>query len=142
MTVVLILGAMFVLSWRITLAVLVLLPMFVLPARYWGRRIQAITRELMNAGSGMSSMMVERFNVAGAQLAKLFGRPDADSAAFETKARRALQSLDTGGAVWAALGHRNELLADGQSRRGPGLRLGRVCWRPAACARTWARWWR
>ena len=86
-TVVLILGAMFVLSWRITVVVLVVLPLFILPARYWSRRIQAITREIMNAGSGMSSMMVERFNVAGATLAKLFGRPDADGAAFEIKAR-------------------------------------------------------
>ncbi|MEJ0006153.1 MAG: ABC transporter ATP-binding protein [Steroidobacteraceae bacterium] len=86
-TVVLILGAMFVLSWRITVVVLLLLPLFILPARYWSRRIQTITREIMNAGSGISSMMVERFNVAGATLAKLFGRPDADGAAFEIKAR-------------------------------------------------------
>ena len=86
-TVVLIIGAMFVLSWRITVAVLVLLPLFVLPARYWSRRIQANTRDLMNAGSHVSSMMVERFNIAGAVLAKLFGRPETDTAAFEVKAR-------------------------------------------------------
>ncbi|HTV79988.1 MAG TPA: ABC transporter ATP-binding protein [Steroidobacteraceae bacterium] len=86
-TVVLIIGAMFALSWRIALAVVVLLPLFVLPARYWGRRIQAVTRELMNSGSGVASMMVERFNVAGALLSKLFGRPEADAAAFEGKAR-------------------------------------------------------
>ncbi|HEV2701673.1 MAG TPA: ABC transporter ATP-binding protein [Steroidobacteraceae bacterium] len=85
--VVLIVGTMFALSWRIALAVMVLLPLFVLPARYWGRRIQANTREIMNAGSGVSSLMVDRFNVAGATLAKLFGRPDADAAVFETKAR-------------------------------------------------------
>ena len=86
-TVILIIGAMFALSWRITLAVLVALPLFVLPARYWGQRIQANTREIMNAGSIMSSMMVERFNVGGALLSKLFGRPDTDNAAFEAKAR-------------------------------------------------------
>ncbi len=86
-TVVLIIGTMFALSWRIAVVVLVLLPLFVLPARYWSRRIQAITREIMNAGSSVSSMMVERFNVAGATLSKLFGRPDADGAAFEAKAR-------------------------------------------------------
>jgi ATP-binding cassette subfamily B protein len=86
-TVALIIGAMFALSWRITVVVLVLLPLFVLPARYWSRRIQANTREIMNSGSAMSSMMVERFNVAGAVLTKLFGRPDADGAAFEAKAR-------------------------------------------------------
>ena len=86
-TVVLIIGAMFALSWRIAVVVLVFLPLFVLPARYWGRRIQSNTRDIMNAGSGMSSMMVERFNVAGAMLSKLFGRPDADAAGFEHKAR-------------------------------------------------------
>ncbi|HTY95114.1 MAG TPA: ABC transporter ATP-binding protein [Steroidobacteraceae bacterium] len=86
-TVVLIIGTMFVLSWRITVIVLIVLPLFVLPARYWGRRIQSNTREIMNTGSAVSSMMVERFNVAGAMLAKLFGRPDADRDAFEAKAR-------------------------------------------------------
>ena len=86
-TVVLIIGAMFALSWRIALAVVVLLPLFVLPARYWSRRIQAITRELMTAGAGIVSLMVERFNVAGAVLSKLFGRPEVDTAAFEAKAR-------------------------------------------------------
>ena len=101
-TVVLIIGAMFALSWRIALAVLVLLPLFVLPARYWGRRIQAITRELMNAGSGVSSMMVERFNVAGAMLAKLFGRPDADAASFKGKARE-LSNLAIRAALYGRL---------------------------------------
>jgi ATP-binding cassette subfamily B protein len=86
-TVTLIIGAMLALSWRIAVVVLVLLPLFVLPARYWSRRIQANTREIMNSGSAVSSMMVERFNVAGAVLSKLFGRPDADGAAFEAKAR-------------------------------------------------------
>jgi ATP-binding cassette, subfamily B, bacterial len=101
-TVVLILGAMFALSWRITVVVLVLLPLFVLPARYWSRRIQAITREIMNAGSGVSSMMVERFNVAGAMLAKLFGHPEADGAAFETKARE-LSGLSIRAALYGRL---------------------------------------
>jgi ATP-binding cassette subfamily B protein len=101
-TVVLIIGAMFALSWRIALAVVVLLPLFVLPARYWGRRIQAITRELMTAGAGMVSIMVERFNVAGAVLSKLFGRPEADTAAFEVKAR-ALSSLAIRAALYGRL---------------------------------------
>ena len=101
-TVVLILGAMFALSWRITVVVLVLLPLFVLPARYWSRRIQAITREIMNAGSGVSSMMVERFNVAGAMLSKLFGRPDTDGAAFESKARE-LSGLSIKAALYGRL---------------------------------------
>jgi ATP-binding cassette, subfamily B, bacterial len=87
-TVVLILGAMFVLSWRITLAGLVLIPLFVFPARFWGRKLQAITRESYNLHSAMNSLMVERFNVAGAQLAKLFGRRQDESKDFEAKATR------------------------------------------------------
>ena len=54
-TVILVLGAMFVLSWRITLAALVLLPLFILPARYWGRKLQAITRESFNLTSAKNS---------------------------------------------------------------------------------------
>ena len=87
-TVTLILGAMFFLSWRITLAALVLLPIFVFPARYWGRKLQAITREAYDLNSAMSNLMVERFNVAGALLAKLFGRPQDESHTFEEKAAR------------------------------------------------------
>jgi ATP-binding cassette subfamily B protein len=87
-TVILILGAMFVLSWRITLAALVLLPVFVLPARFWGRKLQAITRESYDLTASMNNLMVERFNVAGALLAKLFGRPLTDASSFEEKAAR------------------------------------------------------
>jgi len=87
-TVVLILAAMFVLSWRITLAGFILIPLFVLPARYWGRKLQAITRESYNLSAAMNSLMVERFNVAGAQLAKLFGRRQDESTAFKAKAAR------------------------------------------------------
>jgi ATP-binding cassette subfamily B protein len=87
-TVVLILGAMFVLSWQITLAALVLLPLFIFPARFWGRKIQAITRESYDLTASMNNLMVERFNVAGAQLAKLFGRRQDESKAFEAKAER------------------------------------------------------
>ncbi len=87
-TVVLVLGAMFVLCWQITLAALVLLPLFLFPARIWGRKLQQITRETYDLTAAMNSLMVERFNVAGAQLAKLFGRPRDESAAFEAKATR------------------------------------------------------
>lgn len=83
----LILGALFALSWRITLVVLVLLPLFVLPARYWGRRLRDVVHESFDAGAAMSSAMVERFNVAGALLSKLFGRPGEDVRAFEVKAQ-------------------------------------------------------
>jgi ATP-binding cassette subfamily B protein len=87
-TVLLILGAMFVLSWRITLGALVLLPIFVLPARFWGRKLQAITRETYDLAGKMNNLMVERFNVAGALLSKLFGRPEDDARTFREKAAR------------------------------------------------------
>lgn len=87
-TVLLILGAMFVLSWPITLGALVLLPIFVFPARFWGRKLQAITRETYDLAGDMSNLMVERFNVAGALLAKLFGRPEEDARVFGEKAAR------------------------------------------------------
>lgn len=87
-TVALVLGAMFVLSWQITVAALVLIPLFLFPARFWGRKLQQITRESYNLSSAMNSLMVERFNVAGAHLAKLFGRPQDESTAFEAKASR------------------------------------------------------
>ena len=87
-TLVLVLGAMFALSWRITIAALVLVPVFILPARFWGRKLQGITRESFNLAAAMNSLMVERFNVAGAHLAKLFGRPLEDGKVFADKARR------------------------------------------------------
>ncbi len=87
-TVALILGAMVVLSWQITLAAIILVPVFIFPARFWGRKLQAITRESYDLTAAMNNLMVERFNVAGAQLAKLFGRSGAESKAFEQKAER------------------------------------------------------
>jgi ATP-binding cassette subfamily B protein len=87
-TVSLILAAMFVLSWRISLVAVVLLPLFVFPARYWGRRLQKLTRETLELYSTMNAFMVERFNVAGALLSKLFGTPQSESEAFIAKARR------------------------------------------------------
>lgn len=87
-TVVLVLGAMFVLSWQIALVALVLLPLFIIPARFCGDKLQAITREIYNNTGAMNSLIVERFNVAGAYLAKLFGRPHDDLKEFEAKASR------------------------------------------------------
>jgi ATP-binding cassette subfamily B protein len=84
-TVILIFGVLFALSWRITLLVLVLLPLFLLPARYWGRRIRQVTRESLEASAVMASAMVEHFTVSGALLSKLFGRPERDAHAFEMK---------------------------------------------------------
>lgn len=87
-SVTLVLCAMFVLSWQITLAGLLLIPFFIVPARIMGRKLQAITRESYDLSSSMSSLMVERFNVAGAYLAKLYGRSADDTAAFTASAKR------------------------------------------------------
>ncbi|HEX4079605.1 MAG TPA: ABC transporter ATP-binding protein [Rhizomicrobium sp.] len=85
-SVALVLVAMSVLSWRITLVSLALAPVFVLPARSLGRRLQALARAAMSLSARMSSMMYERFNVAGAQLSKLYGRPEEETAGFRTRA--------------------------------------------------------
>jgi ATP-binding cassette subfamily B protein len=83
-----VLVAMFVLSWQITLTALVLLPLFIIPARLMGRRLQRITRESYVLNAEMSGQMTERFNVSGALLVKLFGRPDDEERVFRSKARR------------------------------------------------------
>jgi len=80
--------AMVFLSWQITLVGLALLPIIILPARFVGRRIQAITLESYNLNASMTSMMAERFNVAGALLVKLFGQPQLEIQRFEDKAGR------------------------------------------------------
>jgi ATP-binding cassette, subfamily B, bacterial len=87
-SVTLVLGAMFYLSWPITLIALVLLPLFVIPARMMSGRLQAITRESYSLNAEMSNQMSERFNVSGALLVKLFGRPADEDAEFRTKSRR------------------------------------------------------
>ncbi|MGY1662060.1 ABC transporter ATP-binding protein [Geodermatophilus sp. SYSU D00705] len=81
-------GVMFSLSWQITTLSLVLVPVFVLPARRIGRRLQEITRESYGLNASMNATMTERFNVAGALLVKLFGRPDAEAAGFSGRAAR------------------------------------------------------
>ncbi|MBB6348409.1 ABC transporter ATP-binding protein [Nonomuraea muscovyensis] len=85
---VIVLGAMLVLSWQVTLVALVLLPIFVVPAKWVGRRMSALTREQMRLDAEMSSLTTERFNVAGAMLAKLYGRPEDDAALFGARAAR------------------------------------------------------
>jgi ATP-binding cassette subfamily B protein len=87
-TVVLVLGAMFALSWRITLAALILIPLFLLPARYVGRRLRVLTRELFDRLADLNNLMVERFNVAGAMVSKIFGRPEDEEALFVRQAGR------------------------------------------------------
>jgi ATP-binding cassette subfamily B protein len=87
-TVALVLGVMFTLSWRITLATLILIPVFLLPARHVGRRLRVLTRESYDRIADMNNLMVERFNVAGAMVSKIFGRPAEERAAFERQATR------------------------------------------------------
>lgn len=82
------LAVMFTLSWQITLVALVLLPLFLFPARWIGRRLQAITRESYQLNASMNTMTTERFNVSGALLVKIFGRPEVEDREFSGKAAR------------------------------------------------------
>jgi ATP-binding cassette subfamily B protein len=93
------LAAMLVLEWRLTLLALALLPVFVLPAKRVGRRLQAITRDQMNLNASMNSTMTERLNVSGALLVKLFGRHDDEYAGFSDRAAR-VRDVGIKGAVY------------------------------------------
>ena len=79
--------AMVAIDWRLTLLSVALLPLFLVPAKWFGRRLRAIAREQMERNAEMNSTMTERFGVSGAQLVKLFGRPDAEAADFSNNAR-------------------------------------------------------
>jgi ATP-binding cassette subfamily B protein len=79
-------GAMFVLSWQVTALALAMLPLFLFPAKYIGRRLSTLTREQMQLNAAMSTTMTERFNVAGALLVKLFGRPKDEDSQFAERA--------------------------------------------------------
>ena len=78
--------AMFWLDWRITIVALVLLPLFILPAKRVGRRMQALTRAGFDLNADMNARMTERFNVSGALLVKLFGRHDHEADEFGARA--------------------------------------------------------
>jgi ATP-binding cassette, subfamily B, bacterial len=88
LTLLLVLIAMLSLSWLVTVVALVLLPMFVIPARLVGRRLQRYTRESMQLDAEMGSTMTERFNVAGAMLVKLFGNPENEQSVFAGRAAK------------------------------------------------------
>ena len=83
----LVVGAMFFLSWQLSLLALVSVPFFLLPGRIIGRRMQRQARRGMELNAEMGSLMNERFNVAGAILTKLYGRPREESEAFNSRAR-------------------------------------------------------
>jgi ATP-binding cassette subfamily B protein len=86
--VVLTLTVMLFLSWQITLLSLVLLPVFIIPAKIFGQRLQELTRESYSLNAEMNNSMTERFNVSGALLVKLFGRPQQEERAFRDRAGR------------------------------------------------------
>ncbi|NRQ34024.1 ABC transporter ATP-binding protein [Nonomuraea sp. NN258] len=87
-TLVLTLTVMIGISWQITLLALLLLPVFVLPARRMGTRIARLRREAADHNAAMGTQMTERFSAPGATLVKLFGRPAHESAEFAARARR------------------------------------------------------
>ncbi|MFJ9317447.1 ABC transporter ATP-binding protein [Pimelobacter simplex] len=87
LTIVVMLG----ISWQVTLLALVLLPVFVVPARRMGRRLAGVQREAADHNAAMGNQMTERFSAPGATLVKLFGRPEQESAEFAARARRVAQ---------------------------------------------------
>lgn len=88
LTLILVVGTMLALSWQITIASLLLLPVFLAPTKWIGGRLQGYTRDSYELNAEMSSTMTERFNVSGALLVKLYGNMDQESVAFKRKARK------------------------------------------------------
>ena len=87
-TLALIVGAMALLSWQLTLGALALVPFFLVPARLMGRRLASLAHEQMVENADLGTRMTERFNVAGALLVKLFGRPVVEDEEYATRAAR------------------------------------------------------
>jgi ATP-binding cassette subfamily B protein len=79
---------MLILSWQITIFSLILLPVFLIPTKWVGRRLQSLTRESFGVNAEMSSTMTERFNVSGAMLVALYGEPAREREYFRSRARR------------------------------------------------------
>ena len=88
LTLILVVGTMLALSWQITVASLLLLPVFLAPTKWIGARLQGYTRDSFEINGEMSSTMTERFNVSGALLVKLYGDLDQESQVFRKKARK------------------------------------------------------
>jgi ATP-binding cassette subfamily B protein len=98
---ILVLAVMFVYSWQVTAVALVLIPVFLYPARRVGRRLQRVTRESMQLDAQMGSTMTERFNVAGAMLSKLYGRPSEEAELFSGRAGR-VRDIGVLTALWGS----------------------------------------
>lgn len=88
LTLSLVVATMLFLSWQITVVSLLLLPLFLIPTKWVGRRLQKLTRESFNLNAEMSATMTERFNVSGALLVSLYGDPSAENQYFSTRARK------------------------------------------------------
>jgi ATP-binding cassette subfamily B protein len=86
LSLIVILITLFYLSWLVSVVALVMIPLFIFPARLLGRRLQRLSREAMQLNAEMGTTMTERFNVAGAMLSKLYGRPREESELFAAKA--------------------------------------------------------
>ena len=131
--------AMALLEWRLTLLSLVVLPLFIVPARRVGRRLQAVTRTQMDLNASMNTTMTERFNVSGALLVKLFGRHRGRGAVVRRAGRRRAPHRHPRRAVRAHVLHRP------RARRGHRHRrrvLGRRACRSSTARCRSARWWR
>ncbi|MFG2647898.1 ABC transporter ATP-binding protein [Streptomyces sp. NPDC048436] len=96
LTVLMVLAEMFYLSWIISLIAIAMLPLFIVPGIYVGRRLQHYSRAQMQANGELGGIINERFNVGGAMLAKLFGRPREEAEAFEARAGEVRQV----GVIW------------------------------------------
>ena len=79
---------MMILSWQITIFSLILLPAFLIPTKWVGRKLQELTRDSFNTNAEMSSTMTERFNVSGAMLVSLYGEPSREREYFRSRARK------------------------------------------------------
>ena len=85
---ILVTGTMLILSWQITIVSLLLLPLFLIPTKWVGKKLQSLTRESFALNAEMSSTMTERFNVSGAMLVSLYGRPKDEGGDFRSRARK------------------------------------------------------
>jgi ATP-binding cassette, subfamily B, bacterial len=88
LTLLLVLAVMFYLSWQISIVTVALIPLFIVPGRLIGKRLQRLTREQMQLDAELGSILNERFNVGGAMLTKLYGRPQEESGRFTDRASR------------------------------------------------------
>ena len=124
---------MLALEWRLTLLALVVLPLFIIPAKRVGRRLQAISREQMQHNAEMNTQMTERFNVAGRAAGQAVRRPDDENDAFAPRADGVrdigIRSAMYGRVFFVALG------LVGGARRGGDLRRRRPPRRSAATSR-------